>query len=280
MFDPDFGVDFLKEIFEEQFILGSDLHTDLKFDVEGFEIGFEGFTTYQRAMSSSFFGYNNDLFSPILDWADSKILFNKYSNSKLFETDIESFTKKLCLSQIWRDSYEQMKAKVTNQEEETILYCNNRNYAPHGVGSFLLICLGLLNHQKTIYIDVPSKGQKRETSFGEVVPRKEYRIVNIKLSDQPKIIERELSSNFPKERKKMGLHEMPQIWRKSLNGRPLLHAPCGVSINGKSSRGCNDCWIRVRPHFRGDKKYGEIHTDIQVTKDKKGSLDQSNNKGE
>ena len=268
VFDPDLEIDLFREIFEEQYILGSESNDSLPMSFEGFESGFDSFAYYQNIMSRSFFGLSDNLNPSTLDWINSKVLFNKNSNSEIFATDIESYERKLSLPEIWIDAMD--KYKNNGADDESVFYSLNENFAPYSIGSFLLICLGLLNHQKTIYIDVPSKGQKREVSFGDVVPRKEYRIVNIKISDSPRIIENELSNNFSKETKKMCYHEMPSTYRKRFNGRELLHPPCGVSRDGvQNSRGCDDCWIRVKSHFRGDKKFGESHTDIKVSKDKK-----------
>ena len=123
------------------------------------------------------------------------------------------------------------------------------------MGAFLLICLGLLNHQKTEYIDVPSKDQKREMSFGNQKPRKEYHLVKFTISDNPKKIIRAIAKKIDKIRKLVKLHERKQHYRKF------------KTVKGARIALPEPDWIRVKSAWVGSKRHGEIHKDWHVVQD-------------
>ena len=168
MFDPDIKVaNVFYECILEQFMVTDEKEKDffdtietMKEESKGYNIPFFG---------SSFMSTENFL--------EDRVYYNWQSNRGLFFTDYE-------------DHMFSERQKVSLPSNMMLDYIQ---FKPFNMGAFLLICLGLLNHQKTEYIDVSSKDQKRSMSFGNQTPRKEYHLVKFTISDKPKKIIRSIA---------------------------------------------------------------------------------------
>ena len=233
IFDPEIKVaDVFNECILEQFILSGEKEEHFFNIVEEIKREF-------RKYSIPFFGSSIIKTEKFLE---ERIYFNWQNNRELFFTDYED-----CVF-----------TEHTNTQKVTMPPDFKNEYhafRPFNMGAFLLICLGLLNHQKTEYIDVPSKNQKREISFGNQKPRKEYHLVKFTISDNPKKIIRAIAKKIDKIRKLVKLHERKQHYRKF------------KTVKGARIALPEPDWIRVKSAWVGSKRHGEIHKDWHVVQD-------------
>ena len=230
MFDPDIKVaNIFHECILEQFMVTKEKDQDFFDTIENFKDEFKDY-------SISFFGSS---FMSTEKFLQDRVFFNWQNNRGLFQTDYECYR-----------FYERKKVSLPDEFNNEYI-----PFKPFNMGAFLLICLGLLNHQKTEYIDVPSRDQKRSMSFGNQTPRKEYHLVKFGISDNPKKIVRTIAKKINKVRKLVKLHERKQHFRKF------------KTINGEKISLPREQWIRVRSAWVGNKKHGEIHKDWHIVKD-------------